>query len=162
MRKADTRALVRLAALGFATAAVGIQANALASTTFPAEVQELYSTANPPSCLVCHLTLAGGSRNSFGDAVHTAGGGTDMIKTDLSKALKALADAHTDTDGDGTEDVEELMRGTNPSDRTDAVLGVAEYGCIGSVAGHRPFRHGLAAIAGLLTAVALWHTRRRR
>jgi hypothetical protein len=81
----------------------------------------------------------------------------------LDAAIAALGDA--DSDKDGTGDLEELMTGNNPNVAGGGAVEANEpvqYGCFNSVVGRRDVPvNGVGMFASLLTAAALWRTRRR-
>lgn len=90
---------------------------AAASSTFPGVVKDHLQAAQPPACAVCHTggaTGMGTVNTAFGKALRNEGltaGDDDALRT----ALDALGDKSTDSDADGTGDVDELKAGRNPN-----------------------------------------------
>jgi hypothetical protein len=82
----------------------------------------------------------------------------------LNAAVTALTDAD-DSDKDGTPDLEELKMGEDPNVPNGGIVEPNEpvlYGCFNSVVARRDVPvNGAGVFAGLLTAAALWRTRRR-
>lgn len=143
--------------LSFAPAAV-------ASTTYPSAVRSHLTAERIPSCTACHETSAGGAgtvTKPFGEAMMAEGlvGGSDEAA--LTAALDALEAAGTDSDGDGTGDIDELRAGTDPN----AAAGTAGdeetvaygFGCAGTGNTNAPD----VAPALLLVVAALVRVRRR-
>lgn len=92
---------------------------ALASPTYPADVQTHLSLSAPPpqSCSLCHVNGVGavGTVNTpFGKAMRAQGLVLEN-PTSLNTALDALATAKTDSDGDGMSDIDELKAGRDPN-----------------------------------------------
>lgn len=95
---------------------------AVASPAYPSTLESDLSTPCLPSCTVCHQTNAGGpgtATTAFATAMQAQGlvGGTNTDS--LQTALDALTAAGTDSDGDGTPDVEQLAAGLDPNTGTD-------------------------------------------
>ena len=124
----------------------------LASPTFPVTVQNHLSLPEAPECTLCHATEAGGLgtvTRPFGVTLRARGaqaGDTASVVT----ALNAMAAEGTDSDGDGTGDIDELLAGTNPNGGEGPE---PEYGCFGRIGGGRP--SGLSALLAALSLVTL-------
>jgi hypothetical protein len=91
---------------------------AMASPSYPSAASSELGMECIPSCLLCHSTAAGGSGTAtqpFGVALQEQGLGGGGDDVGLAVALGALAEAGTDSDGDGRPDVEELTAGGNPN-----------------------------------------------
>jgi uncharacterized protein (TIGR03382 family) len=136
---------------------------ALASFNYPAALQAEVGVDCAPTCTVCHATADGGTgtvTQGFGVAMQGAGltGGGD--EAGLRAAVAALSDDGTDSDGDGTSDVDALAAGLDPN--TGAVfcgegavpVETPTYGCVQ----HAP----VGAAAALAAAGAALLARRRR
>ncbi len=129
--------------------------------TFPAEIQTHLNLNYTPPCTFCHATSQGGGpiATKFGNAMLAAGLTTDIAT--LDPALDKLNADHTDSDGDGTPDIQQIEMGLDPS--TGATPGPAErYGCGARMAPY-PVRFrdtfvlALCAI-GLVAAARTRHT----
>lgn len=95
---------------------------ASASPAYPSALATGLSTPCTPACTVCHQTNAGGNgtaTSAFATAMMTEGltGGSNTDS--LTTALDALTTAGTDSDGDGTPDVEQLAAGLDPNTGAD-------------------------------------------
>ena len=136
---------------------------ALASSNYPEGLQDEVGVDCAPLCTVCHASAAGGTgtvTQGFGVAMQGAGltGGSDVAA--LRAAVAALTDDGTDSDGDGTADVDALASGLDPN--TGAVfcgegavpVETPAYGCVQ----HAP----VGAAAALAAAAAALLARRRR
>lgn len=91
---------------------------AMASPSYPAEVQNLSGGACTPACTLCHESNLGGSgtiTRAFGMAMQDRGltGGSDV--TGLADAYTMLVDDVVDSDSDGTADAEELAVSDDPN-----------------------------------------------
>jgi hypothetical protein len=144
------------ALLVFAMTLVAVSAGA--SDTYPDAIKaDLMLTASP-GCDLCHNGGVGEKGNvntPFGKTARSLGlvsGDTNSLKTVLD-AMKAM---NTDSDGDGTGDIDELVKGTNPN--FNEITGMApggadfpppEYGC--TVAWRAPSSGGAGAAALLLS-----------
>jgi hypothetical protein len=139
---------------------------AAADPAAPAFVQERFGLPCTPECTLCHATISGGFGNkrmvngkSFIDAIEKCG----FVPTDQStwptsfQACETNPMFITDTDGDGTPDMQELRAGTDPSDPTpDAQVcgGGPSYGCVRvargtSVDGFALMTSGAVLLAGI-------------
>jgi hypothetical protein len=133
-----------------------------ASETYPEEIQAELALPKAPSCTLCHRDEDGGNKTitrPVGLTFQRFGLTGDDNFAALDAALARARGERRDSDGDGTSDVDELVRGTDPN-RRDGSQGpgeggpveqpiVPETGCATSPAPSR----GLAA--GRLCAVAL-------
>lgn len=129
-----------------------------ASSSFPPVVHSHLSLAADPACALCHtngITGYGTVTTPFGLTVHVTYGAQAGNEPSLTAALDKMADAGTDSDGDGVSDIAELKAGTDPnvsSTSTTPTLGGLKYGCGADVV------PSLAAVLGVLVLAA----RRRR
>jgi len=129
---------------------------ALATPRLPAAVRDDLSLSYTPACSLCHIrgnTGAGTQITPF--ALSARSFGFDGNQRDLATALVDMRAAHTDSDGDGVDDIDELIAGTDPNVYGPVPFSTQvdpSYGCsTGGVA-------GALALAGLL----LFSLRRRR
>jgi len=136
--------------------ALAVAGPALASSTFPVAVQTHLSLSAPPpqSCALCHLngvTGVGTVNTLFGISLR-AHGAVAVDEAKLGTALDAMRADNTDSDGDGTPDIQELINGTDPNDAGGPKLPNPRYGC------------GANAVPGLMAfgALVLLSLRRRR
>jgi MYXO-CTERM domain-containing protein len=109
-----TQHLVR--SLLLCTLALGA-GSALASPSYPTDLQDHLKIANAPSCTLCHTTPSGGvgtAHQPFGDSIYGAGCRLEDVPT-LLAALDTLKTNKTDSDGDGVTDIDELIAGTDPN-----------------------------------------------
>ena len=138
---------------------------AVASTNYPEALQAEVGVDCVPACTVCHATVAGGSGTviqGFGEAMMAAGltGGMDVGA--LRAAVAALSDDGTDSDGDGTSDVDALAAGLDPNTgevycgEGAVVLETPRYGCVQ----HAPVGVALGAL-GVAVAAAVGRRRRQ-
>ncbi len=137
---------------------------AQASFVYPDTVEAELAMPCAPSCMLCHESLAGGSgtvTKPTGQALMgeglTGGSNTDA----LVAALEALAANGTDSDADGTADVDELAAGADPNGGADFCGADAVeppvYGCV-DVGGAGT---SAAGIVGVVLAAAGAARRRR-
>lgn len=145
-------------------------ARARASASFPPAIQSHLGAPTPiPACTVCHDTASGGSgtaNKAFASTMKKNG----LVAGDVAsvnKALDAVATAKTDSDSDGTDDIDELKAGRDPSspDCPDGGTQCASvskiiYGC--SSAGSDASASTGAALLALATVASMRRTRRRR
>lgn len=130
---------------------------ALAVPRFPGVIANSLGLDYEPPCSVCHLINKTGAptvTTPFGYALK-ARGFTEGDDT-LSTALGRLAADHTDSDGDGVDDVTELKDHTDPNSKTNASLtGVADpsFGCSTTHGNGSAVGWGLAAVAMALALV---------
>ena len=130
---------------------------ALASPTFPGEVQNTLGTPCVPPCVICHATSLGGLGTAvrpFGLAVRERGAHAGDT-AELRAALELLEAEGVDSNQDGIPDVAELREGRNPNDAA-GICGL-QYGC----ATGAPRRHGDAPVA-VVVLIGLWARRRSR
>jgi len=106
---------------------------------FPSAMQRDLALSYSPPCSLCHVggvTQQGTVNTPFGKSMRARG----LVAYDenaLAATLATMQDAHVDSDGDGTADIDELKAGTdaNVSDvpgmgiGPDASLVPPEYGC---------------------------------
>jgi hypothetical protein len=142
-----------------AVTALGREAKAM--PTFPAEIQAHLELGFTPPCTLCHATPAGGGAvvSKFGQSM-LASGLTSDIST-LDRALDSLATKKTDSNADGTTDVEQLKEGMDPS-TGESLTGVPEqkYGCGARIARGRVDQDSAVAWVALGLAVVLTNRRR--
>jgi hypothetical protein len=100
--------------------------DAAASTTYPEELRkylELEAIVGPaPGCRVCHQDDVGGLKTAtkpVGRALISAGAAGGNVPSFLA-ALETLDAEHTDSDRDGSADLDELRAGTDPNVATDS------------------------------------------
>ncbi len=145
-----------LAALIIATARA-----AEASPDFPEALASELDMPCPPTCTVCHRDLNGGFftvTKPFGKAMIDVGKLSARSPEEIPAALQALDAAASDSDGDGTSDVDELTRGEDPNRPGAQSLCGPEYGCGAQLASAAPRWHAPA----FLFASALIFALRRR
>ena len=88
-----------------------------ASSDFPSAIKSHLSASASPSCTVCHETNGGGFGTidkAHGQAMQDA----LLVARDvdsLNAALDQLQADGTDSDGDGTTDIDELIAGEDPN-----------------------------------------------
>ncbi len=114
------------------------------------------------TCVLCHLADPGAKgtvTKDFGVALMDEFGlvGNDQSNAPLTAALDLAQAGKLDADGDGVPDLDEICGGGDPNDASKGLGGVApavspEFGCVGSIAGHRDSSNG-ALIAAALTAL---------
>lgn len=110
---------------------------AAAQEEFPRLVKEHLVLDYAPPCSVCHAkgnTGSGTVVTPFGWSMRGRGLEADAPNT-VASALDALKTAKTDSDGDGTPDVSELIAGTDPNVAGRVPLPNGEqtgYGCGGT------------------------------
>lgn len=133
----------RLFALAAAVSACAVSMPSRASTTYPEAVADALEMPCAPPCTVCHRDNNGGIRTvvqPFGLAMMDAGLKFFAPET-VPAVLDVLAEAATDSDGDGATDVDELRAGQDPNGELDLCGRAAQFGCFNSiVARHSDFR----------------------
>jgi hypothetical protein len=138
---------------------------AFASDTYPDAIKADLMAAASPGCDLCHNGGNGQKGNvttPFGKAA-TALGLVSNDEGTLKTVLAAMQAANDDSDGDGTSDIDELVKGTNPNFNeitgkapNGADVAPPEYGC--RVSRRRPTSSseaslGVWAVALLLLAL---------
>lgn len=172
---------LRLAAAAFASVCALLVARVASATpNFPVAVQSDLGLAAPPDCSLCHTDGDVGGRGTANQpfAVHLRERGLVAFDTSaLKSALEAIAAEKIDSDGDCTDDVDELKAGTSPNTADpggcdggapatpSAIAAGPSYGCAVAAAGAggRPggtIALALALVFGLALGYAL--SRRRR
>jgi hypothetical protein len=169
--------LCLLAGLGAGLFAPG----AAASPIYPGELQDALDLGCAPPCTVCHQTIEGGygtiRPGSFGAAMLSQGGLVAGDPERLRCALSLLAPeceetpacadpgrtcADVDSDGDGTNDVQELRDLTDPNNESGDTFCGPRYGCGARIAGRAGSCRDDPAAAHLVALlVALGLVRRR-
>ena len=109
-----------------ALALLALSNDAAASTTYPEELRkylELAAIVGPaPGCRVCHQDDVGGLKTAtkpVGRALISAGAAGGNVPSFLA-ALETLDAEHTDSDRDGSADLDELRAGTDPNVAMDS------------------------------------------
>jgi len=139
-----------------AVLALSLPARVHAIQDFADEIKLQLDLPDKPSCLFCHL------RNDRGIAIDTEFSGSLKDRgftrrlglPSLRNALVRLADDRVDSDGDGVEDIDELIAGANPNDATDG--GMPPASC--SVTSNQSNSLGALWTLGAV-CVALWRRR---
>jgi len=128
-----------------------------AMPNFPSEIQTHLGLSYAPPCNICHATAQGGGpiTTKFGQAM-LSNGLTTSTST-LSLALDALNAAKTDSDRDGTPDIQQLEEGRDPS--TGASGPVERYGCGARMATAPVSSFGLLVCTASLIALAIGRRR---
>jgi hypothetical protein len=148
-----------------------ISVEASADPNAPGYVQTAYGLSCTPQCTLCHATNAGGFANIRKIVVNGQSKGgfittleaDGFVPTDQSTWGPAFAKCEankTDTDGDGTPDIQELKMGDDPNDPAPgaALCGNGPvYGCVhvarrGSVDGVALFVSSLVLLGGIAAA----------
>ena len=156
----------------FATAALlplafvaALSGEARATPDYPLVLDATFGTSCPnpnTRCVICHTSARGGQATAvraFAETLGDYGLNRGRDPGLLQAALAQLPPA-TDSDDDGSPDIEELMTCGNPSGEN---LGAGpEYGCDGARLAPAPITgDGASALAALLVAFALIRRRRR-
>ena len=95
-------------------------ATAAASPKFSDRLADTLDLPCPPTCLLCHTEAKGGAATAntkFGITLRRAGLECCSI-SEFDDIIDELADAETDSDGDGIPDIEELRDGTDPNKKS--------------------------------------------
>ena len=101
------------------------------SSIFPPEVRAHLSLSYTPACTLCHNTPSGGFgtvTTPFGKSMRARGLVAQNLGS-LDTALDALAAEHTDSDGDGVGDIDELKAGSDPNVAGGGSVTPPTYGC---------------------------------
>jgi hypothetical protein len=107
---------------------------AAASEEYPSIVAAQLSLPYVPACSLCHVggkTGAGTARTPFGWSMRARGLKSGDVAL-VAPALDALQRDRVDSDGDGVEDVRELLAGTDPNvagGSSFALRADPAYGC---------------------------------
>jgi MYXO-CTERM domain-containing protein len=167
---------VPLAALLFA-----LPRAAHAEPTYPGALQSALGLSYVPACVTCHVGVPGPTTSvqpfSLAMQMRGLGGGANTV----APAAMKMATDMVDSDGNGTDDVDQLKQGCNPNDDTPETSGatcgsssgtggstgsggndiapVTAYGCGAQLAPGPASWQGALALAA---AAALAFGRRRR
>ena len=101
------------------------------SSIFPPEIRAHLSLSYTPACTLCHNTPSGGFgtvTTPFGQSMRARGLVAQNLGS-LDTALDALAAEHTDSDGDGVGDIDELKAGSDPNVAGGGSATPPTYGC---------------------------------
>jgi hypothetical protein len=183
MRPTKTRvSLLHAAALLVGLSSLGLARTAQASPDFPPYLKDALDKEFPmivhcvPLCTACHNTTQGGpgNLNSFGVTLESSQIGLMQGNTDpahdlalVESAIHNLVtlDPTSDSDHDGTSDIDELNAGDSPSIAGPAGVGQfcpdIRYGCGARIAAAPPVDR-FSLLTGGLVAFGLVMARRRR
>jgi hypothetical protein len=134
---------------------------AIASPTYPGAIASALDVPCEPQCTLCHTRASGGFGTvnmPFGRTARMTEGLECCSPATLGETLEALRVAGTDSDGDGTPDIEEIAALTDPNDEADVDLACmssddGDGGCSVTLAG-RPSRSGASLFVVLAAVVA--------
>jgi hypothetical protein len=101
------------------------------SSVYPPEIRAHLSLSYTPACTLRHNTPSGGFgtvTTPFGRSMMSRGLVAQNIAS-LDTALDALAAEHTDSDGDGVSDIDELKGGSDPNVSGGGSVPPPTYGC---------------------------------
>jgi hypothetical protein len=141
-----------------------LPSTAIASRRFPEQIASELGLSYQPACSLCHSkgnTGPGTVSTPVGLSLKARGlqpGGRASVSTSLA----ALDRDHTDSDGDGVADVDELRSGSDPnSPEPTSAAGRADpaYGCGGGRSQGRNDAQGPLPV--MLAACVGWARRRR-
>ena len=102
-----------------------------ASSIYPPEIRAHLSLSYTPDCSLCHAngqTGFGTVTTPFGTSMRSRGLVAQNLGS-LDTALDALAAEKTDSDHDGTPDIDELKAGTDPNVAGGGSVPPPSYGC---------------------------------
>jgi len=119
---------LRRLVLAFTVLAGGL---AYGSSIYPPEIRAHLSLSYTPACTLCHNTPSGGFgtvTTPFGRSMMSRGLVAQNLAS-LDTALDALAAEHTDSDGDGVSDIDELRAGSDPNVAGGGSVTPPTYGC---------------------------------
>jgi hypothetical protein len=140
-------------------------APARAKSDFPVLVKNHLRLSYAPPCSVCHAkgnTGSGTVTTPFGWSMRAQGLTADNGQS-VGKALDALASAKTDSDGDGVDDIDELVASDDPNSPGPVALANEEqpgYGCGGKAPD--PNRRGEGSVPWPAALLIAWGLRRMR
>lgn len=140
------------AALAFS--ALLVSGRAHAQPEYPSKLRTAVQMQCTPGCGLCHLNPnGGGNRNPWGNER-----GILVRLADVATQLAKLP--NPDFDHDGTADVDELRKGSNPGVPGPSSICIPEYGCGARLAPAAPPEPIYATLAaGALFAAALGRRR---
>jgi hypothetical protein len=130
---------------------------ARASSVYPPEIRSHLALSYTPDCSVCHAngqTGFGTVTTPFGTSMRSRGLVAQNLGS-LDTALDALAAEGTDSDHDGTGDIDELKAGTDPNAAGGSSVPPPSYGCF-DVSGQPGSPLALLPVA---LSLLLWRTR---
>jgi hypothetical protein len=144
---------------------------ALASPSYPGTVASELELPCEPECTLCHTRATGGFatvNTPFGLAVRMQHGLTCCDPTQLADVLDEIREAQTDSDDDGTSDVDELQALTDPNRDEDVDLAcsapqASDSGCsIGNPGATRENATSSVLLVAAVFVVVAAAVRRRR
>jgi len=133
-----------------------------ASPDYPEALEKAADAPCPPPCTVCHRDTNGGAGTvvkPFGEAMINAGLDANDVGL-LQTAVDTLRQDKTDSDGDGTSDIDELAQGQDPNAAGNGALCGPTYGCGARVEARGPV-DGVGALATLGVLLLLGASTRR-
>ena len=164
-----TRFLTRLVAGLAPLAVLLVPGPSLGSPTFPEAIQAYLALECAPSCTLCHRTQEGGASTAvkpFVNALVVPGGLAAGYPATVGPAIESVDTAGTDSDGDGTGDIAELLGNRDPNEASvaagdDVLICPPTYGCGARISPRDPL-DGSALAFALLVAGFLGLRLRRR
>jgi hypothetical protein len=152
-------------ATAFAAAAFACSAKVHASPDYPAAIREKALLAYLPACTLCHAESDGSDgavATDFGRTLWVLGMRGRNVPS-LEIALDKVRARKWDADGDGVDDIAELVGSTDPSGPALSNFPAAEHGCaVGLRRGAPAFFGSTASVAFFAGAFAASRLRRRR